>query len=225
MLIKFCSALFNDAVNCRDCTASVLDNWMSVEHWWNGTGRGQWSIGGMVLTGESGAFVEWYCQGRVEHLWNGTDRGEWSIGGMVLAGESGALVEWHWQGRVEHWWNGTGRGQWSIGGMVLAGDSRSRAYWEKKKCQRTSSTVNPDGLHWHQTQGTAVRGRRTAAWSWHDRLLCQSVGSLFPAADRMESTWRYSNTPESSIGIAALAVQQRPFECLNFHYYYYYYYY
>ena len=89
MLIKFCSALFNDAVNCRDCTASVLDNWMSVEHWWNGTGRGQWSIGGMVLTGESGAW------------WNGTGRGEWSIGGMVLAGDSGALVEWYWQGTAE----------------------------------------------------------------------------------------------------------------------------
>jgi hypothetical protein len=33
---------------------------MSVEHWWNGTDRGVWSIGGMVLTGECGALVEWY---------------------------------------------------------------------------------------------------------------------------------------------------------------------
>ena len=45
---------------------------MCVELWWNGTDRGEWSIGGMVLTG-----------------------GEWSIGGMVLTGESGALVEWY----------------------------------------------------------------------------------------------------------------------------------
>jgi hypothetical protein len=29
-----------------------------VEHWWNDTDRGEWSIGGMVLTGESGALVE-----------------------------------------------------------------------------------------------------------------------------------------------------------------------
>jgi hypothetical protein len=44
-----------------------------VEHWWNGTDRGVWSIGEMVLTG-------------------GT---EWSIGGMVLTGECGALVKWY----------------------------------------------------------------------------------------------------------------------------------
>jgi hypothetical protein len=31
-----------------------------VEHWWNDTDRGGWSIGGMILTGESGALVEWY---------------------------------------------------------------------------------------------------------------------------------------------------------------------
>jgi hypothetical protein len=31
-----------------------------VERWWNGTDRGEWSVGGMVLTGESGALVEWY---------------------------------------------------------------------------------------------------------------------------------------------------------------------
>jgi len=57
----------------------------------------------MVLTGESGALVEWYWQGRVEHWWNGTDRGEWSDGGMVLTGESGAMVEWYWQGKLKYW--------------------------------------------------------------------------------------------------------------------------
>jgi len=41
-----------------------------MEHWWNDTDRGEWSIGGMILTA-----------------------GEWSIGGMILTGESGALVE------------------------------------------------------------------------------------------------------------------------------------
>jgi hypothetical protein len=29
-----------------------------VEHWWNDTDRGEWSIGGMILTGESGALAE-----------------------------------------------------------------------------------------------------------------------------------------------------------------------
>jgi hypothetical protein len=30
------------------------------EHWWNGTDRGEWGIGVMVLNGKSGALVEWY---------------------------------------------------------------------------------------------------------------------------------------------------------------------
>jgi hypothetical protein len=29
-----------------------------VERWWNDTDRGEWSVGGMILTGESGALVE-----------------------------------------------------------------------------------------------------------------------------------------------------------------------
>jgi len=29
-----------------------------VEHWRNDTDRGEWSIGGMILTGESGALAE-----------------------------------------------------------------------------------------------------------------------------------------------------------------------
>jgi hypothetical protein len=33
---------------------------VSVKHWCNGTDRGEWSIGGMALTGESGALVEWH---------------------------------------------------------------------------------------------------------------------------------------------------------------------
>ena len=33
---------------------------MSKERWWNDTDRGEWSVGGMLLTGESGALVECY---------------------------------------------------------------------------------------------------------------------------------------------------------------------
>ena len=29
-----------------------------MEHWWNDTDREEWSIGGMILTVESGALVE-----------------------------------------------------------------------------------------------------------------------------------------------------------------------
>ena len=31
-----------------------------MERLWNGTDRGEWSTGGMVLTGASGVLVEWY---------------------------------------------------------------------------------------------------------------------------------------------------------------------
>ena len=33
---------------------------IGTEHWWNDTDRGEWSIGGMILTGGSGALVELY---------------------------------------------------------------------------------------------------------------------------------------------------------------------
>jgi hypothetical protein len=36
-----------------DIVASVLDARVSVEHWWNDTDRGVWSIGGSILTGET----------------------------------------------------------------------------------------------------------------------------------------------------------------------------
>ena len=29
-----------------------------MERWWNDTDRGEWSVGGKILTGESGALVE-----------------------------------------------------------------------------------------------------------------------------------------------------------------------
>ena len=77
-----------------------------MERWWDDTDRGgEWSDGGMILTGESGAMVEWYWQGEwsdggmmiltggVEYWWDDTERGEWSDGGMILTRESGAMVE------------------------------------------------------------------------------------------------------------------------------------
>ena len=52
-----------------------------MERWWNDTDRGEWSVGGVILTGG------------VERCWSDTDRGEWSVGGMILTRASGALLE------------------------------------------------------------------------------------------------------------------------------------
>jgi len=48
-------------------TAWVVDGWMSMEHWWNDTDRGNrsarrktlYSVGGMWMD-EYGAMVKWY---------------------------------------------------------------------------------------------------------------------------------------------------------------------
>jgi hypothetical protein len=34
-------ALFNDVVSFSYCIASVVDEWMRMEHWWNDTDRGR----------------------------------------------------------------------------------------------------------------------------------------------------------------------------------------
>jgi hypothetical protein len=54
-------------------TASVVYEWMSMEHWWNGTDRGNWSTGRKALysfggrwMNEYGALVEWYWHGETE---------------------------------------------------------------------------------------------------------------------------------------------------------------
>jgi hypothetical protein len=54
--------------------ATVGDGWVSVEHWWNDTGRGNWSTGRKTL---------------------------YSVGGRWM-NEYGALVEWYWQGKLEY---------------------------------------------------------------------------------------------------------------------------
>ena len=54
-------------------TAWVVDEWMSMEQWWNDTDRGICSTGRKTL----------YCVG-----------GRWM-------NEYGAMVEWHWQGKTE----------------------------------------------------------------------------------------------------------------------------
>jgi hypothetical protein len=74
-----------------------------------------WSIGGMILTGETELLGEKHYTGMVvdvwmsmEHWWNDTDRGNWctgreilySVGGRCM-NEYGALVEWYWQGKTE----------------------------------------------------------------------------------------------------------------------------
>jgi hypothetical protein len=55
-------------------TASVVGEWMSMEHWWNDTDRGNWSTGRKTL---------------------------YSVGGRWM-NEYGALVEWYWQGEQKY---------------------------------------------------------------------------------------------------------------------------
>jgi hypothetical protein len=51
-------------------TASVVDEWMSMEHWWNDTDRGNWRTGKKHYT--ASVVDEWMS---MEHWWNDTDRG------------------------------------------------------------------------------------------------------------------------------------------------------
>ena len=55
--------------------ASVVVEWMSMEHWWNDTDSGNWSTGRKTLysvggrwMNEYGALVEWYWQRETEVL-------------------------------------------------------------------------------------------------------------------------------------------------------------
>ena len=85
-------------------TACVVDEWMSMEQWWNDTDRGKlkywekniiqrgwwmngwvWSNGGMVLTGEN---------------WSVGRKTLYSVGGRWMNGY-GAMVEWYWKGKTE----------------------------------------------------------------------------------------------------------------------------
>ena len=113
-------------------TASVVDEWMNMEHWWNDTERGSWSTGRKALYSISGrrmneywTLVEWYWQGKLkywekkftasvvdewmsmEHWWNDSDRANWNTGRRTLyslggswINDYGALVGWYWQGET-----------------------------------------------------------------------------------------------------------------------------
>ena len=79
-------------------TAWVVDEWMSVEQWWNDTDRGNWSTGRKTLysvdgrwMNEYGAMVEWYWQGKTEVL------GEKHYTAWMVDG---------WMS-MEQWWNDT----------------------------------------------------------------------------------------------------------------------
>ena len=56
-------------------TVWVVDGWMSMEQWWNGTDRWNWSTGRKTL---------------------------YSVGGRWMD-EYGAMVEWYWQGKLKCW--------------------------------------------------------------------------------------------------------------------------
>jgi hypothetical protein len=50
-------------------TPSVVDEWMSMEHWWNDTDWGNWSTWRKALFTVGGRWMEQW--------WNDTDRGNW----------------------------------------------------------------------------------------------------------------------------------------------------
>ena len=92
-------------------TAWVVDGWMSMEQWWNGTDRGTEVLGEKHYT-----------------AWVVMDGWVWSSGGIVLTGETEVLGEKHYTVRVvdgwmsmEQWWNDTDRGKLK--------------YWEKNIIQ------------------------------------------------------------------------------------------
>ena len=80
----------------------VVGEWMGMEHWWNGTDKGNWStgretlysVGGRWMNGY-GALVEWYWQGKIE---------------VLVEKHYIVWVVGEWMG-MEHWWNGTDRGK------------------------------------------------------------------------------------------------------------------
>jgi hypothetical protein len=73
-LHSYWSVLFMNPVIFKHCISSVICEWL-------------WSIGGMILTGETEVLGEKHNTALVvdgwmsmEHWWNGTDRGNWSTG-------------------------------------------------------------------------------------------------------------------------------------------------
>jgi hypothetical protein len=83
-------------------TALVVDVWMSMEHWWNDTDRGNCSTGKHYT---ASVVDEWMS---MEHWWNYTDRGNCSTGKHYTAS---VVHEWM---SMEHWWNDTDRGTSSL---------------------------------------------------------------------------------------------------------------
>ena len=123
-------------------TAWVVDEWMSMEQWWNDTDRGKlkywekyikqrgwymsewvWSNGGMILTGEN---------------WSFERKTLYSVGGRWM-NEYGAMVEWYWQGKTELL--GEKHTTWFVDGWMIMEqrwndtDRGKLKYWEKNIIQ------------------------------------------------------------------------------------------
>ena len=84
-------------------TSWVVDEWMSMEQWWNDTDRGNWnterktlySVGGRWMN-EYGAMMEWYWQGKTEVLGKKTCRSAtMSFSNPERLGRHSNPVFWH----------------------------------------------------------------------------------------------------------------------------------
>ena len=85
--------------------AWVVDEWMSMEQWWDDTDRVNWSTGRKTLCSvggrwmnECGAVVEWYWQGKLKYWEKNFVLGEKLYAAWVVE-----VVEWYWQGKLKYW--------------------------------------------------------------------------------------------------------------------------
>jgi len=86
----------------KQYTAWVVDEWMSVEQWWNDTDRGK------LKYWEKKHYTAWVVDEgmSMEQWWNDTDRGKlecWEKN-IIQRGWYGLMVEWYWQGKTEVLW-------------------------------------------------------------------------------------------------------------------------
>jgi hypothetical protein len=173
-------------------TASVLDEWMSMEHLWNDTDREKINSGrktlysvGVTRVNEYEALVEWYWLGKAKYwekniIQRPCQINEWvrSIGGMILTGESEVIGEKHYTASVlhewrsmEHWWNDTDRGSEVLGEKYYTAsvldEWMSMEHWwngtERGNSSTGSKTLYSVGGRWMNEYGALLE------WYWQEK--------------------------------------------------------
>jgi hypothetical protein len=112
--------LFSDNVKCNNCIESVIDEWASMDQWWNNTDKGKTNIlreKSVIDECEYGPVMEQYWQGKTNILreksviddwasmdqWrNSTDKGKTNT-----LREKSVIDEW---ASMDQWRNSTDKG-------------------------------------------------------------------------------------------------------------------